>query len=479
MEDVPSSRRTFWIIAGAGALLYLLTAITNPGIIAADDYGDVISRVIPAQAHSVQEIGDKAGFRSPFTPLTHFAIVKTAHALGVEHPLTQFRIDLAVAGLFSFFLTLWAGCMVFGGYAEPDRSRHRIVFAGLLGFYFLAPLLLTRPMVEAMSAPFLAASVALACRYQLTLQSRWLVLSIVSLTIGAMHRPQIGVCALALVALVMGLKRWKDLALFAGVGAICVIASGMLDYRLIGEWHATLKRYIALNAAPTVAGDRSSWFVFPLLFLGLSLPPAFFLRYRTLDWKARYDPLRPVILFFTIFLLAHTLVRHKEERFMIPLLPLFLMLLTPLLAFLIAHRDQYRWRVAFLAVVNGVLLALAVTSAPQRAAIELTRYVDANPTISTISRVGDFFQVPTVFVSHPVTLRESKELDETALECGGVVAVLALTKTGKELAADPRLTAVAEFDPGPLERLLVAVNPRHNARRGPVLVLRPSRCGTA
>jgi len=172
-------------------------------------------------------------------------------------------------------------------------------------------------------------------------------------------------------------------------------------------------------------------------------------------------------------------VRHKEERFMIPLLPLFLMLLTPLLAYLIVHRDQYRWRLAFLGVVNGVLLALAVTSAPQRATIELTRYVDANPAITTISRVGDFIQVPAVFVSHPVTVRESKELDEAALDCSGVVAVLALTKTGKELAADPRLVSVAEFEPGPLERLLVAINPRHNARRGTVLVLRPSGCGTA
>jgi len=476
VEDPPASRRTFWIIAGAGALLYLLTAITNPGIIAADDYGDVISRVLPAQAHSVQEISEKAKFRSPFTPLTHFAIVKTAHALGVDHPLTQFRIDLVVAGLFSFFLTLWAGCTVFGAYAEPDRRRHQTVFAGLLGFYFLAPLLLTRPMVEAMSAPFLAASAALACRYQMTLKTRWLVLSILSLAIGAMHRPHIGVCALALVALVIWLRRWKDLAVLAGVGAACVIASGMLDYWLIGEWHGTLRRYVAYNLIPTAPGDRSSYFVFPLLFVGLSLPPAFFLRYRTLDWKARYDPLRPVVLFFVPFLVMHTLVRHKEERFMIPLLPLFLMLLTPLLAFLIAHRDRYRWRLAFLGVVNGVLLALAVTSAPQRATLELARYVDANPAITTISRVGDFILVPTVFVSHPVTARESKELDDAALGCNGVVAVLALTKTGEALAADPRLTRVAEFDPGPLERLLVAINPRHNARRGPVMVLRPVDC---
>src|SRR4029077_21273780 len=102
-----------------------------------------------------------------------------------------------------------------------------------------------RPMVESMSAPFLAASAALACRYQITLKRRWLVLSSVILTIGTMHRPHIGVCALGLVALVIWLRRWKDLALLAGLGAACVIASGMLDYWLIGEWHATLRRYVA------------------------------------------------------------------------------------------------------------------------------------------------------------------------------------------------------------------------------------------
>ena len=69
-----------------------------------------------------------------------------------------------------------------------------------------------------------------------------------SLAIGAMHRPQIGVCAIAMVALVVWLRRWKDLACSPWSGAACIAASGMLDYWLIGEWHATLRRYVAINA---------------------------------------------------------------------------------------------------------------------------------------------------------------------------------------------------------------------------------------
>ena len=475
MTDPPPLARLFRIVAGCGALLYLLTAISNPGIIAIDDYGDVISRVLPAQSHSVAEIAAKAGFRSPFTPLVHFGIVKSAYALGVTHPMTQFRIDLAICGLFSFLVTLWAGTIVFATYEEPERGPHQVVFAALLGFYFLAALMLTRPMVEAMSAPFLAASAALACRYQATGKRSALSLSIVALAFGALHRPQIGVCGIAIVALVAGLRRWKDLAIVAVVGAACIAASGMLDWWLIGEWHATLRRYIAINAQYSEGWSTSPWYTFALLWLGLSIPPTFFLRYRGFDWKARYQPLAATVLFFAVFLLAHMAISHKEERFMIPATPLFLMLLTPLLAFLIEHRREYRWRLWYFGVVNGVLLLLAVSSAPQRAALGLARYLDRHPEITSVSQVGGFLLVPTVFVSHPVTVSFAKTM-EVVPPCGTAIAALALTTTGRELAADPRLEPAGLFQPGPLERLIVAINPRHNARRGAVVVLTPTGC---
>jgi hypothetical protein len=394
------TRRTFWIVAGSGALLYLITAITNPGIIAADDYGDVISRILPAQAHSVQEIGEKAGFRSPFTPLVHLAIVKAALALGVTHPLMQFRIDLAVVGLFSFFVILWSGWVMFGAYAEPERKpvpRRVRRIAGLL-----------LPGGADADAPDGGSDVGAVPRgvggdgVPVPADGEAMVA-------GGVDRQPVGRRAAPpadrgvrarLVVLVLWLKRWTDLAVLAIVGGICIVASGMLDYALIGEWHATLRRYVAINSTYSANWDTSPWYVFTLLFVGLSLPPTFLLRYRGLDWKAQFGPLRAVLLYFAVFLLAHSVISHKEERFMIPVTPLFLMLLTPLLAYLIVHRAQHRWRLWYFAVLNGAPAAAVGDECAAAGDDRAGALRGCAPRDRTITRLGDFTQVPIVFISH-------------------------------------------------------------------------------
>lgn len=469
--------RPFLLVAAAGALLYLFTAVSNIGIIALDDYNDIMARFLPAQQHSVQDIAAGTGFRSPFTNIIHLGVAKVAYALGAAHPVTQLRIDLAVVGLVNYLIILWAGWLAFAAFAEPERERYRTIFAGLLGFYFLAPLVLTRPMIESMAAPFLALAAALAARYQATGSRLQLGFSMVCLTIAAMHRPQVGICVVALLILVIWLKRWSDLVILALVGIACVVISGLLDYQLVGGFHETLRRYIRLHLENSSKWERRPWFTVPLLWVGLSLPPAFLLRYKGFDWKRQFTPLMAPLLFFGVFVVVHSMVALKEERFQIPAAPLFFMLLTPLLGFLIENRTTYRWRLWYFGVVNAVLLLLVVTSAPQRAALGMARWVDEHQEITTVTRVGDYLLVPTALVSHPVQALDSKTLEGVSLDCTGVVATLALTKTGRELIADPRLEMVGLFQPGPLERLIVAINPRHNARRGPVAVLRPSGCG--
>jgi len=102
--------------------------------------------VLPAAAHTPQQVIAATGIRNPIPDLLHLGIVRLASTLGVSHPYNQMRFDQAFFALFSF-LTLWyAGISCFGPYGEPERGRHQLVYTGLLGFYFAAAFFLTRLM---------------------------------------------------------------------------------------------------------------------------------------------------------------------------------------------------------------------------------------------------------------------------------------------------------------------------------------------
>ncbi len=202
--------------------------------------------------------------------------------------------------------------------------------------------------------------------------------------------------------------------------------------------------------------------MFSLLLLGATLPPVFLASYRGLPWRERYHPLLPAVAVFGIFLVSHSLVPHKEERFMIPIIPMLLLLLTPLACWLLAHGPA--WRVRLFLVANGLLLLLNVSNAPQSSGMRLAGYLDQHPAITEVALADQAIVVPLAFVTHPVVV--VKALPDSA-GCGTGVAALALGPHAPGLAQDPRLVRAARFEPGPLERLIVAINPRHNARRGP------------
>jgi hypothetical protein len=403
--------------------------------------------------------------------LIHLGLVKMAAAIGWHHPLAQMRFDQAVLGGLGFLALAYAGWSALSALDEPARARHRVVFAGLLGFHFAAPFILTRPMFESMSAPFLALAAAAACRYQATGRRGALVAAVAVLGAGAMIRPQIAVVGLALPIVVVRRRSWTDLLVVGLVGAAVIGVTGLADQLLRGRWHESLRLYLAYNLQHTHDFGRDPWYRFVLLLAGLTIPPVFFARYRGLAWRARYEPLFPALLMFLVFVALHSLVPHKEERFIVPVLPLFLLLLTPLAVWILDRR--IRWRLGVFAVVDGALLILGVINPPQRTGMSLARYLDEHRPVTDVVVASPDIILPQAFVTHPVLVHESTG---SAAECGTVVAVLALDRVAARFATDSTWTRLDHFEPGPLERLAILVNPRRNTRRGPIDVYGPVHC---
>ena len=471
--------RSYSIVLALGAALYAVTALTNQGIVAIDDYATVTRRFLPAQDHTVSGIISAAKFRSPLPVLEHFALARVALSLGQVHPLSQLRFDLLVLGLLAFGLMAWAGHTLFAGYAEPDRRQHRMVFALLLGFYFLAPVAFTRPMIESLAAPWVLVAAAAGSVYFREGGRGWLAAAVVAITIAAMMRPQTGVVFLALPMLIVMRRRWMDLLVLCVAAAVCFVAAGLVDLALVGGFHQSLRAYGQFNLLNSSSFGVEPWYLYLLLLLGLSLPPVFLARYRGLDWEGRYRPLCPALFMFGVFLLAHSVVPHKEERFAIPLLPLFLVLLTPLAVYMLAAAGQ-RWRVILFAVVNGIALVLLVSSPIQRTVLGVAEWLDHHTGIGFVVLAQNEVLMPWAFIAHPVARRvgltESDLSGEVAADCSRVVVSLADSEAADRVRASGRFRPVARFSPGPLEAAVVWLNPRHNARRGPIVVFAPAGC---
>jgi hypothetical protein len=182
---------------------------------------------------------------------------------------------------------------------------------------------------------------------------------------------------------------------------------------------------------------------------------------------------------FGVFLATHSVVPHKEERFVIPALPLFLVLLTPMAVHLLQARE-HRWRVALFALLNGAGLVLAVSSPPQQNVLGLAAWLDQRPGIGTVVMAQKNILLPTAFIRHPLIRRTDLETGDLAAgrpkDCTAVIVSLAVSEVAGRLAESARYRQVARFTPGLLEAAVVRLNPRHNARRGPILVFAADGC---
>lgn len=463
-------------LALAGLALYLVTAIVNVGLIAVDDY-TLLSKVLPAQHHSAAEVLAGADYRTPLPTLLHLALATVAHWIGLVHPLAQLRFNQAVVATASFAIMFLAGRAAFRFLPDDECRQQQLVFTGLIGFYCLAPFFFSRPMVESLCAPLVLAGTALACRWYQAPRWPTLVTSTLAFGLAAMLRPQVGTAALALPLILLVERRWRDVGSVALVGLGVALLTGLPDLLLRGQFHKSLVGYVAFNLEHSSRFGTSPWYTFLPTLLLATLPPVFLARYPGLPWRQRFGPLLPAVVGFVLFVASHSAVPHKEERFLVPILPVLLLLLTPLATWLLQHGP--RWRVVTFAIVNGLLLFLVTFNAPQATGMKLAAWVDRAAGISSLTLADDRILLPATFVTRPISVDTAGPPPRVWRDdpsCSNAIVTLALAKGSRELESDQAVHRVARFEPGPLERFIVAINPRNNARRGPVEVYLRAHC---
>jgi hypothetical protein len=477
----------------AGAIARLLAAWVGLGFHARDDYFHVLE---PA----LQWLGDPgydwdasgtpgAGIRSHLVPRLVWLLLRLGQSLGITEPESLLRLIYSVVGAYS--LSLVPAMFLLGRRLLDDRGAALATW--LAAVHLAMPYAGTRLLIEAMAMPPFVFGLWLATY---PAARRQLAAGLV-LGLACWFRFQTGSAVLG-VMIVVAILAYKGgglrtalgrTAALATGGIVAIGAQGLFDLWTTGDFLGPMLRNIFVNLDPDPALSRSTPFAYLGIFLLLTVPPATIVVLPAMLRAAR--SLSLVTVPFVAFFVFHSLVPHKEERFMLPVLPLFLILLAAAPQALAQAQGPIwarlkRWARPTWILVAGVHVAallLAVTSQSQANLREaMTRLRHDSETRAIVS-MGPELQ--TYFLGRPkVPTYRTSEVD--AVWLGRTLRQAQEEPPNRFLAFAPdRLKAellllsfgmacapAEVIDGWWFDRLLYELNSHRNRRRAPVLLWR-------
>jgi hypothetical protein len=452
-------------------LLYVLVVAVNPGFMGTDEYWTGITRYIPAQSSQLTTLVSADDVKSPTQIWPMFIAAQGALRIGIENPFEQYHFVVIVLGLLNF---LFVAGSFFALTKSLSDLESRILIL-LLGFYFAAPFALSRPMFESMAAPWLSWAGFFALRYDRRPTLTSLFLGAAAATVSFLLRPQVGFCSLIFLILPVIHKRWIDLLWVGLFGGFLFFISGLPDFVLRGDWHFSLRALAGYNFEHGHEYGDQPWTFYPLLLLALFWAPLIFHRVSSIwlfDYLKKY---RSLLTMGLLFIFLHSLFAQKFERFLIPLLPLILVLLTPWIASLWENGHYKRLGSAIL--LNMALWGAASFQPAQDNIIKMALYLDKNPQIKSVYRIDQIPEwIPTAFIQNPQFqfLDISKQaLEKLKLNCQERIV---LPTDLNILAMNKSWTIEAHFTVNWMESIAYRFNPNNNRRRTELTLWQSKEC---
>jgi len=199
-----------------------------------------------------------------------------------------------------------------------NLKNARIVGLILASFYIF-PFLSVRNLVEVVSIPFLFLSVWQFIKDE-NLQNKHYILSgiFTAIAIGIRVQTIFFIVGLGLYLLIK--RKWKGFGLWTVIVFITYfLIQGVPDIILWGYPFAEVTEYIKVCVTTASAYTVLPWFSYLLFILGILIPPiSIFILLGYIKGFRKYLVITLPVL---IFLLIHSLISNKQERFILPIIP--------------------------------------------------------------------------------------------------------------------------------------------------------------
>ena len=469
------NKHTMWFLLGLALALRLAMAWGNYGFVAMDDYHEMLRLAVPAQQVAGPDyIVEMASIRSPLPKLWLYTLGQAGWALGLDDPVNQIRFIYLVLGLLGLGAA-WTVWWMFQRIERPEWAVHGLAWTGL---HFLAVYVSTRALIENMSMPFFTMAAALLVIYAYEGRRGWLLGSLLALTVASVFRFQAGVGIVALIAVPVVRRSWRDLAVMLAVGVAAFLVTGWIDLSIRGSFHASLRAYFLYNLQHSSDFGVTRWWAYLGMLVAASLPPLLVARYRGFSWRTYGTLLWPLVLMVGVFVILHSMIPHKEDRFLVPVVTAYLALLAPLSAHLV-REGSLGWRGRTFLTLNLGAVGLIAVVPSQHNVIGPVRYFRADPTITRVWAIQPSMEAwPVGYSEYPSPVLERVDtLPQRLRERPSCNEVIVVRSDALDRVRLDGYREAAVFGPGIPERLVIMINPENNTRRKPIHLFVPAGCG--
>jgi len=451
-----------------------IAVIFSKGYMAHDDHFCVVEYAWKLiKTGSFGFMGDMP-YRSFFYPGLNYILISLGRFLGLTNPDTLMFFNRLFHALFSL-LTVFFGYKI----AEKTAGKKAAFFTGmLLSFYFIMPFIAVRQLIEHVSSVLLISSLYFAYSYLEKNKQNLLFLSGILMGIAFMVRFQAAVCAFALFLYFIFKKNIKESIVFSAGFLIIFILQGFLDLATYGKFMASPVNYVIYNMKHSSAYVNGPWYNYILLILAAFVPPfSFFLAAGMIKSFKKIPVIAvPAAAFFVL----HSIFPGKQERFILPILPLLIVMgVTGLYLWDkekgIFSKNFYKISLYFFWILNTIVLVPATLNYSQKARVEPMLYLNSQNDVSNVilDMTEEKLYAPKFYFTGEADfyrVLDEKDLKNVAEKANGELYAVVFTaeKAEKHVRMlernfpDREIKLQKHITPSLIDKILHLMNPKYN-----------------
>lgn len=330
--DQAKVKKYIFILLLLALAFRLLTAYISFGPQSVDDYTHAVLPAIEVNRGQPLEL---PAWRSPLLPQILIQVVAVAKASGMTSQIQQIRTQLCFLALFSMLIPISFAFLQSRKLTlnlapnpqnESDRRYFWLAMTGLC-LHIVIIFASTRAFGESVAMSLCFAGILLLSEVFFTKQcSRTKsILGLLMICLACLFRFQVGILFLPIFAYIIYLKKWPMLIYLMLLGILTAALQGLIDLSVGRYPLQTLAEYFLINKDGGIHHSDQPWIntwltLFAFAFLPISA--GLFIKTKALTQELKF--ILVCILCFTLF---HSLIPHKEERFLYPIMPLTILVL--------------------------------------------------------------------------------------------------------------------------------------------------------